>query len=466
MFKHLFFSCLLLAVVLPSAVWAAPKGEKVGTIREAHAAFKNNGSGNCAENAEWKDEAKSNTKFRQLDCFKTNNGGAVRLELNDNSSFTINENSLVVIGNLVEKDESGAFRIKLDIQKGYMGFKVKSKSGNEVDFTTGTAAASIRGTEGFIGEVKGIFYSSLKEGSLKVEMDNGDSIFIKKGQTIIRNKDKVVVLDLKSSGDPEFSRVLNDILADSTKTFEDLQKEVEKADEKFQNHEYVKTSAVDSSSVVDSSVVDSSHAYAPVTTESPVKTAELKAPQINFYSYDSLRCVATVKVSGASDHPASLSALADGSSISEVSVKNDTPKNVALRSGIHDYEFVAENEAGRSSVKKTLGCYPMKSFSVKIFGGKYVRLQIPPPPPGVEDVITQTLQFQIRVPENDPNVLKSVVVRQNGVVLLQERLSQIQNLEYQIPVQLKRGQKNNFTIEVIHKSGYFVKTAKVYEVGK
>ena len=334
MFKHLFFSCLLLAVVLPSAVWAAPKGEKVGTIREAHAAFKNNGNGNCAENAEWKDEAKSNTKFRQLDCFKTNNGGAVRLELNDNSSFTINENSLVVIGNLVEKDESGAFRIKLDIQKGYMGFKVKSKSGNEVDFTTGTAAASIRGTEGFIGEVKGIFYSSLKEGSLKVEMDNGDSIFIKKGQTIIRNKDKVVVLDLKSSGDPEFSRVLNDILADSTKTFEDLQKEVEKADEKFQNHEYVKTSAVDSSSVVDSSVVDSSHAYAPVTTESPVKTAELKAPQINFYSYDSLRCVATVKVSGASDHPASLSALADGSSISEVSVKNDTPKNVALRSGI------------------------------------------------------------------------------------------------------------------------------------
>ena len=95
-----------------------------------------------------------------------------------------------------------------------------------------------------------------------------------------------------------------------------------------------------------------------------------------------------------------------------------------------------------------------------------MRLQIPPPPPGVEDVITQTLQFQIRVPENDPNVLKSVVVRQNGTLLLQERLSQIQNLDYQIPVQLKRGQKNNFTIEVIHKSGYFVKTAKVYEVGK
>lgn len=462
MFKHLFFSCLLMAVLVPSSVWAAPKGEKVGTIREAHAAFKNNGSGNCAENAEWKDEAKSNTKFRQLDCFKTNNGGAVRLELNDNSSFTINENSLVVIGNLVEKDESGAFRIKLDIQKGYMGFKVKSKSGNEVNFSTGTAAASIRGTEGFIGETNGIFFSSLKEGRLKVESDNGDSIFIEKGQTVVKNKDKVVVLNLKSSGDPEFSKVLYDVLADTTTSFDDLLKKVEKADEEYQKTGVVKTSAADTTQAVEQ-VADTTRA----TTETPVKTAELKAPQINYSSYDSLRCVATVTVPGAqNEYPANLSAFADGSSISEVVVKNSMPKNVALHSGIHEYEFVAENEAGRSSVKKTLGCYPMKSFSVKIFGGKYVRLQIPPPPPGVEDVITQTLQFQIRVPENDPNVLKSVVVRQNGSLLLQERLSQIQNLDYQIPVQLKRGQKNNFTIEVIHKSGYFVKTAKVYEVGK
>ena len=181
MFKHLFFSCLLLAVVLPSAVWAAPKGEKVGTIREAHAAFRNNGSGNCAENAEWKDEAKSNTKFRQLDCFKTNNGGAVRLELNDNSSFSIAENSLVVISNLVEKDESGAFRIKLDIQKGYMGFKAEKKKGHEVDFTTGTAAASIRGTEGIIGTNNVTFFAGLKTGELSVKLSNGDTLTIAEG---------------------------------------------------------------------------------------------------------------------------------------------------------------------------------------------------------------------------------------------------------------------------------------------
>ena len=93
-------------------------------------------------------------------------------------------------------------------------------------------------------------------------------------------------------------------------------------------------------------------------------------------------------------------------------------------------------------------------------------MQIPPPPPGVADVITQTLQFQIRVPENDPIVLNKVIVRQNGKVILQERLSQIQNLDYQIPVELKRGFKNRFDIEVTHKSGYTVKALKIYEVGK
>ncbi len=78
----------------------------------------------------------------------------------------------------------------------------------------------------------------------------------------------------------------------------------------------------------------------------------------------------------------------------------------------------------------------------------------------------ETLQFQIRIPENDPNFLNRVLVRQDGTVILKETLSQIQNLDYQIPVELKRGHMNRFVIEAIHKSGYVVKTTKVYEVEK
>ena len=471
MFKHLFFSCLLLAVVLPSAVWAAPKGEKVGTIREAHAAFKNNGSGNCAENSEWKDEAKSNTKFRQLDCFKTDNGGAVRLELNDNSSFSIAENSLVVISNLVEKDESGAFRIKLDIQKGYMGFKAEKKKGHEVDFTTGTAAASIRGTEGIIGTNNVTFFAGLKTGELSVKLSNGDTLTIAEGQTVIADttfKNRFLVLPLESSGDMEFAKILNEILADTTLSIDSLASEIQQADKVYQK----KVKSSKEAAIAQDSVASVQDTALPViesavAVNDSIKQNKVNVPEVKYSFYDSLRCVANVTVSGIDKgSEASLKTKMDGSQIAESPIKRNMLAMVSLRSGIHDYEFVAENAAGSNAVKKTLGCFPNKPFSVKVFGKQHVSLQIPPPPPGVADIITQTMQFQIRVPENDPIVLNKVVVKQNSKVILQERLSQIQNLDYQIPVELKRGHTTRFDIEVVHKSGYTVKTFKEYEVGK
>ena len=440
MFKHLSLSCVLLALVVPTTIFAAPKGEKVGSIRAVtNPAFKSSGS--CAEDAKW-NEVKMGT-FRQLDCFKTGDGGSVGLELKENNStFSIGENSLVSINNLVEKDETGAFRIKLDIQKGYMGFNVQKNKGHDVNFSTGTAAASIRGTEGVIGGNDKAMFAGLKNGELAVRLNNGDSVSVLEGQTAV-GKDKFIVLPLKSSGDVDFAKVLNKLVADSSKSLEELEAAVVAADKAYQESlqatvEQGKTGEV---------------------------APEATAPQITYSSYDSLRCVANVAVSGVQKNSkARLSAVMDGTPISEVEVKRDMPKRIALRSGIHEYEFVVANDVGSNSVKKILGCYPLKPFSVKVLGDKNVRMPIPPAPPEVADVITQTLQFQIRVPENDPIVLNKVTVRQNGKVILQERLSQIQNLDYQIPVELKRGIKNRFDIEVIHKSGYIVKAQKIYEV--
>lgn len=435
MFKHLSLSCVLLALVVPTTIFAAPKGEKVGSIRAVtNPAFRSSGS--CAEDAKW-NEVKMGT-FRQLDCFKTGDGGSVGLELKENNStFSIGENSLVSINNLVEKDETGAFRIKLDIQKGYMGFNVQKNKGHDVNFSTGTAAASIRGTEGVIGGNDKAMFAGLKNGELAVRLNNGDSVSVLEGQTAV-GKDKFIVLPLKSSGDMDFAKLLNKLVADSSKSLEELEAAIVAADKAYQ--ESLQASGAQG------------------------KT-DATVPQIKYSSYDSLRCIADVSVSGMQKgSKAKLSAVMDGTPISEVEVKRDAAKRITLRSGIHEYEFVVANDAGSNSVKKTLGCYPMKPFSVKFFGDKHVQLPIPPAPPEVADVITQTLQFQIRVPENDPIVLNKVTVRQNGKVILQERLSQIQNLDYQIPVELKRGIKNRFDIEVIHKSGYIVKAQKIYEV--
>lgn len=438
MFKHLSLSCLLLAMVVPVSVSAA----KVGTTRNViPVAEKSKGS--CDDDAKWKS---ASGKIDSKDCFRTSNEGSIELQLNgDKSILTIEENSTVRIDTLVEQDEDGFFRIKTNIQKGYMGFNVEKK--NRVHFSTGTAAASIRGTNGAIGGNQTTMFAGLKNGFLWVsDTLTGDSLVISDGETVI-GKGQFAVLKLKSSGDINFAKKLNELIADSTLSLEDL-----------------KAAAISADSAYQDSLAAKASAQTPATE---VEDAALKVPQIKYSSYDSLRCVANVTVSDVQKGTeVRVSAVMDGTPISEVSVKRNMPKRLALRSGVHEYEFVVENDAGRNSVKKTLGCYPMKPFSVKVFGKKYEFLPIPPAPPGAEDVIMQILHFQIRLPEYDPSFLNKVTVRQDGKVILQERLSQIQNLDYQIPVELKRDHKNRFDIEVIHKSGFAVKTTKVYEVGK
>ena len=438
MFKHLSLSCLLLATVVPVSVSAA----KVGITRNVMPVAEKS-KGSCDDDAKWKS---ASGKIDSKDCFRTSNEGSIELQLNgDKSILTIEENSTVRIDTLVEQDEDGFFRIKTNIQKGYMGFNVEKK--NRVHFSTGTAAASIRGTNGAIGGNQTTMFAGLKNGFLWVsDTLTGDSLVISDGETVI-GKGQFAVLKLKSSGDINFAKILNELIADSTLSLEDLKAAAISADSAYQELLAAKASAQ--------------------TPATEVEDAALKVPQIKYSSYDSLRCVANVTVSDVQKGTeVRVSAVMDGTPISEVSVKRNMPKHLALRSGVHEYEFVVENDAGRNSVKKTLGCYPMKPFSVKVFGKKYEFLPIPPAPPGAEDVIMQTLHFQIRVPEYDPSFLNKVTVRQDGKVILQERLSQIQNLDYQIPVELKRDHKNRFDIEVIHKSGFAVKTTKVYEVGK
>ena len=446
MFKHLSLPCLLLAMIVPASVSA----EKVGNIRTV-VPQADKSKGNCADDAEWKPVSRG--KIDSKDCFRTGDGGAIELQLNgDNSVITIAEKSVVRIDTLIEKDEDGFFRIKTAIQKGYMGFDVE-RNKNRVNFHAGTAAASIRGTAGVIGGNNTTVFAGLKNGKLWVaDTVSGDSLDIAEGETVI-GRGQFAVLKLKSSGDIGFAKILNELIADSSLSLEDLKAAAEKADVAYQES-------------LSASAAQASAASAQVA-EQAEEQVKPKVPQIKYSSYDSLRCVANVTVSDVQKGTeARVSAVMDGTPVSEVSVKRNMPKRLALRSGVHEYEFVVENDAGRNSVKKTLGCYPMKPFSVKVFGNKHEYLPIPPAPPGVEDIIMQTLQFQIRVPEYDPSFLNKVTVRQNGKVILQERLSQIQNLDYQIPVELKRGHKNRFDIEVIHKSGYAVKTTKVYEVSK
>jgi hypothetical protein len=190
-----------------------------------------------------------------------------------------------------------------------------------------------------------------------------------------------------------------------------------------------------------------------------------KAPVASIVSYDSLRCIANVMVSEIQNDAGVLVMEADGSKMGEETVTKNSQKRLKLQKGRHEYVVRVEDLASnKAEVTKKMGCYPNKRFPVEVLGPAKEVLKVPPPPQDIPDRITQTLQFRIRIPENDPDYLYKVTVRQNGKVILQESLSQIHNLDYQIPVSLTRGARNHFDIEVVHKSGYISKAKKDYEV--
>jgi hypothetical protein len=263
MFKHLSLPCLLLAMIVPASVSA----EKVGNIRTV-VPQADKSKGNCADDAEWKPVSRG--KIDSKDCFRTGDGGAIELQLNgDNSVITIAEKSVVRIDTLIEKDEDGFFRIKTAIQKGYMGFDVE-RNKNRVNFHAGTAAASIRGTAGVIGGNNTTVFAGLKNGKLWVaDTVSGDSLDIAEGETVI-GRGQFAVLKLKSSGDIGFAKILNELIADSSLSLEDLKAVAEKADVAYQES-------------LSASAAQASAASAQVA-EQAEEQVKLKVPQIKYSS--------------------------------------------------------------------------------------------------------------------------------------------------------------------------------------
>lgn len=480
----------------------------------------------------------------QSDRVRTGVESEVIFGLPDGSYITIAENAEVEMTNLLEPNNEGGFETRLDIKKGHLNFAVPKllKDKSKFIFKTGTATASIRGTEGYIGG-EGVFFAGLKTGKLEISPNGSEqSVAIVAGETTF-GTDSLVVLKLASSGEVRFAKKIEKLLADKSKNVADLIPEIQKADSTYQEElkEEARKAAqslpengfsVSTNSPVDVCdqglmvegfyrtkdeaatlilkvgnsyqsanlirVADGvSHSFAQkvVLTDAnglwnvnkatltfmsagsvTSKTIDInvnkacsevntKAPVVTISAYDSLRCSATASVSEMQNDAGDVSVEMEGSPISGLSITKNAQHRVKLIPGNHEYFVRVKDQAGNvSTISKFMGCYPKKRFSVDVIGGNRQLLNPPPPPPGMDNRITQTLQFRIKMSENNPTYLYKVVVKQNGKTILQETQSQIQGLDYQIPVELNRESVNKFDIEVIHKSGYRVKAKKVYEV--
>lgn len=531
-----FLRSMMILAVMPAMVFSAPA---VGKVRMT-----------LGEVDRWK--AKQNEWFKinpgakvyQSDKVRTGVESEVVFGLPDGSSIMIGENTIVEMEKLFEPNDEGGFETKIDVEKGFLNFavhKLKNKKSKFI-FKTGTATASIRGTEGYIGG-EGVFFAGLKTGKLEITPAGSDKpVFIGAGETTF-GKDSLVVVKLASSGEARFAKRLSKILADKSKSVKELQAEVQKADSTFQQElreEAQKAAAAlpadgfilsttspvkicEGGLSIDGSYRTSdenaslilkvgkgftsenliraadgkAHTFSEkiaISDENGLWTADkatlefngagltnsktidlqinkscsgvnTKAPTATISSYDSLHCVANVSVGDMKNDAAVMSIESDGSQISEEAITKNAQKRVKLQKGRHEYVVRIEDQAANKvELTKTMGCYPNKRFPIEVFGGPKEILKVPPPPEDIEDRITRTLQFRIRIPENDPEYLNKVTVRFNGKIILQESLTQIHTLDYQIPVTLSRDAKNHIDIEVVHKSGYTARAKKDYEV--
>ena len=531
-----FLRSMMILAVIPAMVFSAPAVGKVRMTLGEVDRWK-------AKQNEWT-AIKTGVKIYQSDKVRTGVESEVVFGLPDGSSIMIGENTIVEMEKLFEPNDDGGFETKIDVEKGFLNFavhKLKNKKSKFI-FKTGTATASIRGTEGYIGG-EGVFFAGLKTGKLEITPAGSDKpVFIGAGETTFGN-DSLVVVKLASSGEARFAKRLTKILADKSKSVKDLQTELQKADSTFQQElreEAQKAAAtlpaegfilsttspveicegglsIDGSyrtSDENASLVlkvgkgftsnnliraadGKAHTFSEklaISDENGLWTADkatlefkgagltssktidlqinkacaevnTKAPTASISSYDSLHCVANVSVGDMQNDAAVMAIESDGSQISEETITKNAQKRIKLQKGRHEYTVRVEDQAANKvELSKTMGCYPNKRFTIDVFGKPREILKVPPPPNDIADRITQTLQFRIRIPENDPEYLNKVTVRFDGKIILQESTTQIHTLDYQIPVTLSREAKNHVDIEVVHKSGYTARAKKDYEV--
>lgn len=536
------FSFVHVAAVLALAPSMAFSAAAAGKVRSALGTVDRM----KAKQTEWS-ALRVGASIYQSDKVRTGMESEVIFGLPDGSTITIAENAEVEMSNLLEPNGNGGYETKFDIKKGHINFavhKLQDKNSKFL-FKTGTATASIRGTEGYVGG-EGVFFAGLKTGKLEITPEGkSEPIAIVAGETTF-GKDSLVVVKLASSGNARFAKKLEKLLNESKKPLAELVEEVKQADSAFQ--ETLKAEAETAAAAVPMNSFS-------ISTISPVEvcdqglviegfyrttdeTASLvvnvggfqsdnlvraadgnvhsfvhkivvndqnglwtankakvsfagggvkdsktidmhvnkacldvntKVPSVAISSYDSLRCVANLSIGDMQGDAAILSVYADGSQSSEEAITRNVQQRMKLKNGIHNYLVKVEDQAGnKSEIEKTMGCYPAKRFSVDLVGGAREVISLPPDPPikggNGPAPLMRTMQFKIRTAENDPTQLYKVLVKQNGKIILQETLSQIQNLDYQIPLELIRGSNYRVDIEVIHKSGYKVKTKKVYEV--
>ncbi len=203
-----------------------------------------------------------------------------------------------------------------------------------------------------------------------------------------------------------------------------------------------------------------------LTIDKSCSAVNLGRPVLLFQRSDSIRCEASVSIANMDKDVVILTTERDNTPLKETYFDKNSYTTTKLKPGIHDYAWIALDQAGNKSVlKKRLGCYPNVQAGISLTKGPYERLRVPPPPKGVSRSFTRSLVFHITgLPENDVKHIKRVVVKKGGDNIVFDENDAIKDVMYDVPVELDYGTTTVFEIQVLLKNGKPLNATKTYEV--
>lgn len=444
---------------------------------------------------------------------KTHTESGTQVALMDGSVISVGENAMVEFTQVkFDKDERVS---DVKVLKGNLTFDVQKQKGkSSFKFRTGTATASIRGTDGNIGiTAAGQPYGALNSGEMVMEKD-GEQVSVKAKQFVAFRKDSpAVVVKAKNAGDPEFAKKLEAVLDDTSKTVEVVQAQAQELDNQIEvRNEDLKSKyncvidslpALVSTDSIEVGVTCTAGVRVSLGSESyesdgnklrftpswnksafgdkkfllncSVDGSVFECGRISFtYRIDrSVRllgsdegtCLAKFATSGFDENEGSLSIYMGDSLLQKVVTDKDISGKFNLIPGDHVYKLIAENvdsaTVAAGSVEQLMKCYPVTNVQIDIRGGnrEVVKRKV-----SQGAAIYPELEFDLLdVPENDSSQVEDVVVTVDGQKFEVEPVVSTVGLGYKVKLRVPRGKTKMVKIAAAMRSGETVYASKIYE---
>ena len=423
------------------------------------------------------------------------------LSVNDGSSLWISELSDITLD--VEIFDSLSRNVSVAVNNGSVSFDIQKQSAkNSIRFTTGVATAAIRGTAGFVSFVNGQMVTSLKEGLVEVQSNDGKTESVSANQTTLVRKDGTVkTMKLKSSGTKALEKVISGASTESAtvesieKTLVDFDKDYAARSEAFGNKLSFRASQLSDTVWVPSVTLQARVTPGVIVTvlgesetvgENGIYQHEFDWDadaygtkrflascsdgdvEIPCFMWSTVYAAPTAPSAPAVEEPApeaavedaAVKAASDKEQLEKAKIKEaaDKARNAAKNSEAKPAEEKPAEEKPKAEEKPAA---KNLNVSVKVAGGRTEKKHLDLP----ANEYNTKLRFSLSgITEADVGEIASISVTRKGETVKTFSGAEIKGLSYEVPVSIDLNKIANFDIKVTLKNGKTASAKKTYEV--